>query len=174
MAVQGAAAIRLVELSAEILVALHHVEHVSQHFEHGAIGLGPDGGRTRVQAHARHFTEQIAGTELSHGVVVVQVHGSIDRNPALIGFLFPMILFALREPAGEFADEFLQAALRLYVRHRRRNGDSRGTLKHVKSSRSIFAFAANDLASAKAPLYYGTLIQAQKSSRDSSKHGEAL
>ncbi len=63
MVVERALAIVGVELRLERLVALHDVEDVAQHLEHHAIGGSAHRGRARIQAHAGHFAEQIAGAE---------------------------------------------------------------------------------------------------------------
>ena len=68
MRVERAGAIVAFELSAERLVALQDVEHVAQHLEHDAVGLGADRGRARIVAHARHLAEEVAGVEFGDGL----------------------------------------------------------------------------------------------------------
>ena len=58
---ESALAVILLDFSAKRFVALDHVEHVAQHFEHRAVGFGADRGRARVEAHAGHFAEELEG-----------------------------------------------------------------------------------------------------------------
>ncbi len=85
MGAEGAAAVVGLELGAEGLVLLHHVEDVAQHLEHDAVGLGADGGRARIEAHAGHLAEEVAGAECGDGVVVGQIDGGVDGDVGGIG-----------------------------------------------------------------------------------------
>ena len=99
MIFQRAFAVVGVQLRFECFVALDDVEHVAQHLEHDAIGCGADRGGARIQAHARHFAEQIAGVERRDGIVVGQIHGSVDGNGAARSFFFAALLLA-SQPTG--------------------------------------------------------------------------
>src|SRR4029077_8708069 len=105
VAIESALAVGAIELRAETLVALHDVENVAQHLEHRAIGLSLNGGRARIQTHARHFSAEVAGTERCDGVVVTQIKRCVDVNPMLVFFFIARIVLTLRYPAGKFAKE---------------------------------------------------------------------
>src|SRR5208337_237995 len=57
---QRALAIVELQFFAKGLVALQDIEHIPQHLQHGAIRLGVDRRRARIETHASHFAKQIA------------------------------------------------------------------------------------------------------------------
>ena len=160
MAIESALAIRLIERGAEILVALHDVQHVAEHFEHRAIRLGADGGRTGIKAHAGHFAEEIAGAEFGDWIVVREIDWRIDVNESLICVFLALVFPARDQLARQFAEEASRAALRFHMRDGRRNGYSRFPLDNVESRRAVFAFAANHIAAFEVPAHHGAAIQA--------------
>ena len=63
-------AIVLVGPGPECAIAAHYIEHISQHFKDGAIGLGSHRGRPGIVVHAGHFPEQIPRLQFGDRVVV--------------------------------------------------------------------------------------------------------
>ncbi len=160
MGIERALAVRLIQLRAESLVALHDVQHVAQHFQHRAIGFRAHRRRARIQAHAGHFAEQVAGTQLGDRIVVIQVHRRIDVNPVLRGFFFALVVLALRQLAGKFAQKFAHCAFGFHVRDGAGDRNLGLAFQNVKRRGSVFAFAANHFAGFEMPAHHGVAVQA--------------
>ena len=69
---ERARAVVAFELRAERLVALQDVEHVAQHLQHHAIGLGAHGGRARIESSCRSSRRTGRRTEFGDRIVVGQ------------------------------------------------------------------------------------------------------
>ena len=166
MVVQSALAVVGVQLRLQRLVALDDVQHVAQHFEHHAVGGGAHSGRARIQIHAGHFAKQIAWAECRDGIVVRQIDRGIDGNAGARSFFFATLLAASSQAAGQPAQKSARAALRLHVRHGRREKHLGLAFENVERSGSVFAFAADDLALLEMTAHHCVLVELQKSSRD--------
>src|SRR5215831_21026872 len=164
----------LVNLRAERFVLLHDVEHVAQHLVRHDIGFRAHGSGPRVEVHAGHFTEQIAGAKLGDWVSVSEVNGSINGNGAVVRFLGTLVLLAADERTGEALEEAGCPAFGFHVGDGRGNGDLRLAFEYVKGCGTEVTFAADDVAAAKAPADDGALIEVQESSGDSSKDGQLV
>src|SRR5271156_5202055 len=162
MGIKSALPVRLIQLRAESLVALHDVQHVAQHFKSRAGGFRAHRRRARVQAHAGHFAEQIAGPQHCDGIVVAQVHRRINMNPVLRCFFFTRVVLALRQLAGKFPQKFAHRAFGFYVRDGAGDGNFRLAFQHIKCRRSVFALAANHFAGFEMPAHHGVAVQAQE------------
>ena len=167
MGAQCAGAVVAVELLAEGLVLLHHVEHVAQHLEHDAVGLGADRRRARIEAHAGHFAEEIAGAEFGDGIVVGQVDRGVDGDEgAIAGFAFALFFFLREQLAGDAGDE---AGLLLGIADmgaRRGDIDVGFAVDDVESGRAVLAFAHDDLAGLDAALDDGAAIEFEEGAGD--------
>src|ERR1700690_2143823 len=157
-AIEGSLAVRLVKRRAKILVALHDVEHVAQHFEHRAIRLGADSGGTRIQTHARHFAEEVSGAQLSNRIFVGEIHRRVNVDVALIRVFFAFIGFARGELTGELAEKSTRAALGFDVRDGSGNRNSRFPFDDVKSRGAIFAFTTYHIAALEMTADHGAAI----------------
>jgi hypothetical protein len=146
-------AVGLVELRAEWLALLQDVEDVAQHLEHRAIGLGAHRCGAWVIIHASHFAEEFTGAKFRDGVVVGQVHRSIDGNRSAVYFLFAAVFLArgktARKLAGQPPEKSARAALRFYVRDRACQLHAGRAFENVKRGRAELAFPANDFAASK-------------------------
>ncbi len=150
MGVQRPAAIGLVKLRTEGLALLQYVENVAQHLKHRAIGFGAHRGGARVIIHTCHFAEEFAGAKFRDGMVVGQVHGSVDGNRSAIRFFVAAIFLACGEAARELASQLPEksagAALRLHVRDGACELNAGCPFENVKRGRAEFAFPAHDFA----------------------------
>jgi len=80
------------------------MQDVAEHLEDDGLLGRPDGGRARIEAHARHLTEQVAGSQLRDRPDVVEIDGSIDADaPARLVVVHRVVLAAheVAEPTEE-------------------------------------------------------------------------
>jgi len=103
MILEGAAAIILVHLGGSF-VLLHDVENIAQHFVRDDIGFRAHGCGARVEIHAGHFAEEIAGAELGDRVAVGEIDGGVDRNDAVARFP-AFIFFAPNQRTFQFFEK---------------------------------------------------------------------
>ena len=171
---QGAAAVILIELRAEGFVLHHDVENVAQHFKRDDIGFGADGGGARIEIHASHFAEEVAGAEFRYRTAVGKVDGGIDGNAAIAGFFVALVFLAADEDAGEALEEALRAALRFNVSDGRSDSNLRLAFDDVERRGAEVAFAADDFTSTEAAFDDGASIQFQEGAGDSGKHGHPV
>src|SRR5689334_13674790 len=84
-----------VELGAERLILLEDVEHVAQHLQTDNI-FGRDHRRAaRIEVHACHLTEEIAGVKFCNRMVVFEIDWRIDVDKlARRVFFLALMLFA--------------------------------------------------------------------------------
>src|SRR5712664_2749012 len=171
MIFEGAAAVGLVELRAEGFVPQHDVEHVAQHFESDDIGFRNHSGGARIEIHACHFAEEIAGAKFGDGVAVRKVDRRVDGNGSVARLLFALVFFARDKRARKPLEESFGTALRLDVRNGRGNGDFGLTFENIESGGTEFTFTADDLTLAVAAFHDGAAIELQKCSRDAFENG---
>src|SRR6266481_5604182 len=171
MIFEGAAAIGVVQLRAEGFVLQHDVENVAQHFERDDLGLRGHGGGAGIEIHASHFAEEIAGTKFSDGVAVRKIDRRVDGNGSVPRFFLALVFFARDKRARKPLEKSFGAALRLDVSNRRGNRYFCLAFENVESGGAEFAFTADDLAFAIAPLDDGAAIELQKRSRDAFENG---
>ncbi len=172
MRVERAGAIVAFELSAERLVALQDVEHVAQHLEHDAVGLGANRGRARVVAHARHLAEEVARVEFRDGVVVRQVDGGIDGDEGATGFFAALVIFPGGQDAFQATEKSFTRTSGLDVCDRAREVDLGFSFEDVEGGRSEIAFAADNLSGAVVAFDDGFLVQFEECARDVLKDRE--
>ena len=155
----------LIQTPLDVLVALHDVEHVAQHFVHGAIRRGADRSRARVETHAGHLAEQIAWAELGYRIVVRKIDGCVNRNRATIYFTLAAILFAAEQAAAQTLEESMRAPLRVNVGDGRREINLGSAFQNVECRGAVLAFAADDIAGAKAAFHHRVSVQLQECAR---------
>ncbi len=169
--IESAAAVGLVELRAEGFVPQHDVENVAQHFESDDIGFRNHSGGARIEIHACHFAEEIAGAKFGDGVAVRKVDRRVDGNGSVARLLFALVFFARDKRARKPLEESFGTALRLDVRNGRGNGDFGLTFENIESGGTEFTFTADDLTLAVAAFHDGAAIELQKCSRDAFENG---
>ena len=144
--IQRALLVGALQLLAEALVALHDVEHVAQHLEHGAVGFRAHSSRPRIVAHAGHLAEELALTELGDRLVHRQVDVGINRDGrAPVVLLGAKLAFVWSEEAPQLGEPSLRVVGGLDVRHGRREIDVDGAVENVEGRRAEFAFATDSL-----------------------------
>ena len=174
MGFQGATAIILVELRAEGFVLHHDVEDIAQHFKGDDIGLGAHGGGARVEIHAGHFAEKIAGAEFGDGIAVGEIDGSVDGNGAIGSFFVALVFFTTDENAGEAFEKALGATVSFDVGDGRGDGHLGLAFDEVKRGGAEIAFAADDLAGAEAAFDDGAAVEFEEGAGHSGEDGHAV
>ena len=173
MGSEGAAAIVGLQLGAEGLVLLHHVEDVAQHLEHDAVGLCPDGGGARVEGHAGHLAEEVSGVELRDRVVVGQIDRSVDADVCGCCALAFADVLRLRPDA---ADHLFEKAVVLVFRRDVGAGsadeDVDVAFEDVESGRTIVAFADDHFAGFVHALDDGAGVELEEGSGDAFEDGQ--
>src|ERR1700757_5022205 len=93
MSLQRANAVIRIELGPERLILLQNVENVAQHLQaNGVLGRNYCCA-ARIEAHAGHFAEEIAGMKLRYWMVVFEVDRSIDLYVFASGIFFFALMF---------------------------------------------------------------------------------
>ena len=158
MGFQRAAAVNLVDLRSKRFVLEHDIQDIAQHFKGRDIRFRTDRRGARIEIHAGHFAKEIAGAELRDGISIGQVHGSVDRNGAIACFLLAFVVVASNQRALQAFKEALSTTVSFYVGDRRGNRYLRGAFEDIKSSRTILAFATDDVAFAEMAFNDGAAI----------------
>ncbi len=164
---EGAFPVSPVEVGLEALVLLQHVEDVSEHLEDDRLFHRAHRRRARVEAHARHLAEDLAGAEARHRIAVVEVDGAVDRDEPRL--LLALVLFVAHEPA-EPAQEVRDAhasrpAATLHVGHRRGDRHLDLAAQHVEGGGPVLALPADDLARPEAPPDDRAFVEGEERSR---------
>ena len=147
--VERAAAVVALQLRAKVLVALQDVEHVAQHFQHHAVGLGAHRGRARVISSCTSFRRTCRRAKFSDRACRSgKIHRGVDGNE--------------RRSASSLAVVFLRGASRLcsllknpwLLPSRLDVSDGAGkknfrlAFENVKGRRTELPLAANDFSCA--------------------------
>src|SRR5579864_6872625 len=173
MIVEGAAAVVVLDLGAQRLVALHDLKNVFEHLEHDAGGGGANGGGPRIAVHAGHLAEQVACVEFVHRVRELKIDRGIygNRTPAWAG---ERRRWPARQFAGELTEKSRGSAFRLHVRHGTGKINAGCAFQNVKRSRAVLALAADNLARFVASQYHCVPVEFKERSRDVLKERELL
>ena len=160
--IQGASLVGALQLLAERLVALHDVENVTQHLEHGAVRSCPHSRRARVITHASHFPEKFSGAQLGNRIFIGKIDRSVDGNKGPRAFLAPLMLSSWRQQALQLAQKAVLTALRRDV------GNGAGeihislAIDDVEGRRSKLALPANDLPGAEMTFDNGIAVELEE------------
>ena len=104
MCIESAHAVARVQLCTERLVLLQNVEYIAQHLEADGVFRSYNRSAARVEAHAGHLAEQIAGMQLRNRMVIFEIHRRVDVDVLARGILFfPLMFLAWLQLAGELA-----------------------------------------------------------------------
>ena len=168
MCAERATAVVRFELAAEGLVLLHHVEDVAQHLEHDAVGLRAHGRRARIEAHARHLSEEIALTERGERIVVGEIDGCVNAD--VRGSVSTLFVALVRLQRHQLAAHLREEALRLAgggdVRARAAQKDVGIAFEDVEGGRAVVAFADDDLSGSVVAADDCPCVQFKERSRD--------
>ena len=126
-----------------------HVENHAQHLDHHARLARDDRRRARLECAARHFAEELAGTELSDRLAHGQIDVGVDSDELALVRFGPFVLavveqktFHSRHAAAEQTEGRTRAKMRERILNR--NIDRAGN--DVIRRRSELAFHADRLA----------------------------
>ncbi len=129
-------------------------------------GFRAHGCGARVEIHAGHFAEEIAGAEFGDGVAVGEIDGGVDRNGAVARFSHAFIFFAADQRTFQFFEKAACAPFGFHVSDRRGDRNLRFAFQDVEGRGAEITFAADDVALAEASLYDCAAIQLQEGSGD--------